>query len=1289
MLKLRGTNQYKDALADYNVLKQKIEDIKTEQSVLQNNLDDIEKEKLRLREEEIRKGEMAAVAAVGTLAIATSLDSDYNNEINTHKRNQKKIEEIRMKNAETIKLLAEHKKAIGLALEAKRDAISDYVNKNHLERYDTERDPYYKELVSEYRSLKNSYRQVDISLAKLEESNKTVLAEKHNNLGEIGKNIIENTENNKNENIKEANENLNTVLIPFKKWSWEKQPLEQKKENLENLLNWNTQLLEIENKPIILYYRDSERPVFGSYSPKHNVVWINEAYIDDPYEVVNTVSHECRHCYQYERAKKNESNFDFACAEGIENYIHSNLNYKKYQNQFIEQDADMYGAFVSNRLKDLDDEKGTNEAQQIVQISDVKKQLFENKFRQKNRKEGRFDTSINSVAFERTRDASDKDKTELLEVNEKQSLRQIVTEYYENGKFTARFNVKLKYFKEHFALFFSDGSKGHIEKTYEQTEKAGQILSGIFSKDGLGFSSNIDRKALGIAAYYHDTGMDHNIIAKSPEEFANYCKKFKEENAENEKLKEAFIKQFIDKKIEQIHYKNNKDEYVTKEWINSFRNNNAEIVEKYREEALATYKGETKDKFLEDQFKENIRKEHSLQSAIHVLKDKEKIIEKINKDVDVNKVALLCFVHSKSCSGINNFANDAQWKNAITILETEADKNGIITDFSFIRDKNGNIDQVKLAELKSAAAALRLGDACAHDCHSKTAQNGNSLEANIYTWEMPSDNNYKNYLKEADPSGLKAELRSAHVLYFDKNNHENLITDYEDPSGMARMYAVGEGNFKKINLANKDDNLCLNISLVQGNAFPLSTQKCIDERISEIKCLKIKDGKDEKVVPTTITINLGSNVDKDVIESYEFYKKMRSKNGINVQVIYDTKDNDITRDIAGRISGQSKETLAHERGEETKELQQNTDTDKRRIEYFEDIRNKINERIERTNYLLNIHPQGVAALVNKEIIPKEIKEEVIEKFNEIKEIKETIINNMRDTLNHITDGWALSRKNYESVKYYIKNYVDNKKEHFKDFGEQLTTLCKVDDYCKIENLKRVIPLDKIIALRTTFIDKLNEPNIQNANDKSTGDILANAFGFGQIRDIYLNINKIRTVREVKEWIIETKDYGKESKLTIYSYTNSSGENVIQSKLEGTNVESDIEKRVEKSEKIVDGGKNLMNNTAEWILKTKDYEKESKLAIRLKTGSNGECEIAGTEDYSVNQDIKTIEVIGKKIKNSANGINRWADEEFKDCDRPEKIAAGGLTTLASSIAYAASPVVGIPVTIGLNLWVSSL
>ena len=115
----------------------------------------------------------------------------------------------------------------------------------------------------------------------------------------------------------------------------------------------------------------------------------------------------------------------------------------------------------------------------------------------------------------------------------------------------------------------------------------------------------------------------------------------------------------------------------------------------------------------------------------------------------------------------------------------------------------------------------------------------------------------------------------------------------------------------------------------------------------------------------------------------------------------------------------------------------------------------------------------------------------------------------------------------------------------------------------------------------------------------------------------------------------------------------------------------------------------MNNTAEWILKTKDYEKESKLAIRLKTGSNGECEIAGTEDYSVNQDIKTIEVIGKKIKNSANGINRWADEEFKDCDRPEKIAAGGLTTLASSIAYAASPVVGIPVTIGLNLWVSSL
>lgn len=92
-------------------------------------------------------------------------------------------------------------------------------------------------------------------------------------------------------------------------------------------------------------YYNSDPCDYGCYDPDSNTIYINQSSFDDPQEIVDTVAHEMRHAYQYERAQKLETYEDYLYAYNFVNYISPYMsedgyvNFIDYQDQFVEAEA--------------------------------------------------------------------------------------------------------------------------------------------------------------------------------------------------------------------------------------------------------------------------------------------------------------------------------------------------------------------------------------------------------------------------------------------------------------------------------------------------------------------------------------------------------------------------------------------------------------------------------------------------------------------------------------------------------------------------------------------------------------------------------------------------------------------------------------------------------------------------------------------------------------------------------------------------------------------------------------
>lgn len=373
----------------------------------------------------------------------------------------------------------------------------------------------------------------------------------------------------------------------------------------------------------------------------------------------------------------------------------------------------------------------------------------------------------------------------------------------------------------------------------------------------------------GIAKVYYENGRQ---LAKKIQEFSNYKEHYDIISGHIEKVR---VKALEAADALELHFRQNDYDSL---YAPNIDRRTVEVMAVYHDTGMdgnldvEAFHGELSAK--------QIRNAHPVQSAIHALRDRGSIEQ---LQISADEVALGCLLHSKSSSGVTDLSDAAQWAEAIQKLEAGVDAfnrthpdEQIHFDRSFLLNEDGSFRQEKLAEMRSEAAALRIGDANGHDTNSRASQNGKALsftlEAKAVEREVLREVERK--VKTGCCKPFFREIQAADVTV-----GEIELNNISDPDGVSRMYAVGEGNFKSLSCeADQTGTIRQVFELCDANAFPLSTQNCIKERLGEYATAR--------PIRYTPEIRLGSKYTKETYDSYhDFARRMKDEYGVKLEVI--------------------------------------------------------------------------------------------------------------------------------------------------------------------------------------------------------------------------------------------------------------------------------------------------------------------------------------------------------------------------------------------------------------------
>ena len=242
-----------------------------------------------------------------------------------------------------------------------------------------------------------------------------------------------------------------------------------------------------------------------------------------------------------------------------------------------------------------------------------------------------------------------------------------------------------------------------------------------------------------------------------------------------------------------------------------------------------------------------LRKDHSLNSAIHVLENRAAIAA---MGVNVDAVALDCMGHSKSCSGVRDLTSWEQWTDCFNRIDEAVelynkkfpaakiffDKTTWTTGEKFLTPSEKNPKQLvevykfnreTLAQSAAVIAALRLGDANREAAQFPYTQTGDTIKVDFNSYVTPAKT-------------WREEISKAKIFMVDENgNKTSLLTQGVDANGFGRMYMAGESNLSMSCEFNpKTKNVREVFKIFYGKSFPLSTQECIEERLGELDTMK-------------------------------------------------------------------------------------------------------------------------------------------------------------------------------------------------------------------------------------------------------------------------------------------------------------------------------------------------------------------------------------------------------------------------------------------------------------------
>lgn len=133
-------------------------------------------------------------------------------------------------------------------------------------------------------------------------------------------------------------------LTSFKETTWNGLDNVEKETAIVALEEAIASSLGINETPRIEFY-EGEKWDCGSYVPDKNLIRVNRNNFDSPLDLVNTIAHETRHAYQFQRACNIENYMDFLYAYNFTHYItpvltrNGYVNFIEYQDQLVEAEA--------------------------------------------------------------------------------------------------------------------------------------------------------------------------------------------------------------------------------------------------------------------------------------------------------------------------------------------------------------------------------------------------------------------------------------------------------------------------------------------------------------------------------------------------------------------------------------------------------------------------------------------------------------------------------------------------------------------------------------------------------------------------------------------------------------------------------------------------------------------------------------------------------------------------------------------------------------------------------------
>ena len=170
---------------------------------------------------------------------------------------------------------------------------------------------------------------------------------------EIISEIFERNESDFKFDINIADKAIQEELANFDNENWNELNETQKLEVIDDFISILCEKMGGEENPRLFLFENDEN-ICGAYNNQTNILELNRNILDKPKEVINTIAHETRHAYQYQRACIGETREDVLYAINFLNYVEpiqfegNYVNFNEYQNQLIEAEARAFAKQFSN-----------------------------------------------------------------------------------------------------------------------------------------------------------------------------------------------------------------------------------------------------------------------------------------------------------------------------------------------------------------------------------------------------------------------------------------------------------------------------------------------------------------------------------------------------------------------------------------------------------------------------------------------------------------------------------------------------------------------------------------------------------------------------------------------------------------------------------------------------------------------------------------------------------------------------------------------------------------------------